>query len=738
MRSFKPLRPLDEGMEFDATGFSCEPQVEIQESASRIRILYSFPGFYLSDDEQEVDGRAWSFNQVSIDSAGMLAESGKPQLPSFGRYVQIPQDCDYKLSVYPGEPVEFDDVVVAPAQAELSDAVDEKTEFEYDSGTYDSSDVFPPEMVRVSGPYEMDSYNALLVHVCPFEYLPAKKRLIGFANLEVIVDLVPLEHESDFPNSDPVENYEAYGNLMMNPARNISERLRLAPGTRVLPSLPVKSGPELLIIHATDFKIAAQKLANWKNARGLQSQIVSIAQVGNEVAKIKKFIRNRRRARILRRRFYLPKLRYVLLLGDVDTIVSEIVPDPDNPNKDNATDYYYSTSKDPDGNELIFPWISIGRIPVDNTAQADDVVDQIIKYEKNPPADPDYYRNMTFGAYFQDIEWYQSSSAADGRATRQYMKTMEIIHEHMEDLGFDVERAYVSQFNDPELNEYRDGTAVPQEVKDAIVDNATATDMMIDATREGRLLIGHRDHGSPDGWHRPAFEQNHLPQADGDVPSVFYSVNCQTGRFDSTNPQDSFAEAILAMNGGAPSLIAATRNSHSFLNDDLMLALFDGMWGGVLPTFPDGSTASYPVRNNRLGDLLNYSKSYLPIGMAGGEVYIKDHFEIYHVVGDPSLEVWRDEPVSIKFTAKLSKQRVRPKRTLNIRLSSCPEGSVITVWYGKEMIKRIEPRSTLVSLPVDSLLTSSRPGFPNLRRNMLFVCFKAPGCRFRQVRVRLI
>ena len=66
-------------------------------------------------------------------------------------------------------------------------------------------------------------------------------------------------------------------------------------------------------------------------------------------------------------------------------------------------------------------------------------------------------------------------------------------------------------------------------------------------------------------------------------------------------------------------------------------ALFDGMWPGVLPTFP-GSTAAYGVRNNRLGDLLNYAKSYLPIAGSGSTRYIKDHFEIYHVVGDPTLE----------------------------------------------------------------------------------------------------
>jgi hypothetical protein len=161
-----------------------------------------------------------------------------------------------------------------------------------------------------------------------------------------------------------------------------------------------------------------------------------------------------------------------------------------------------------------------------------------------------------------------------------------------------------------------------------------------------------------------------------------------------------------------------------------MKALFDGMWGGVLETFPDSSTASYPIKNNRLGDLLNYGKSYLPIGMAGGTTSIQDHFEIYHVIGDPTLELWRHEPTHVRLKATLRRGHFSRPVRLIIRLSSCPRGSVITIWHKNRLIKRIEPRSTLMSLPINKLL---RPP----RIDPLFVCFKAPGCRFRKVRVRL-
>ena len=61
--------------------------------------------------------------------------------------------------------------------------------------------------------------------------------------------------------------------------------------------------------------------------------------------------------------------------------------------------------------------------------------------------------------------------------------------------------------------------------------------------------------------------------------------------------------------------------------------------------------ASYQIKYNRLGDLLNYGKTYLPIGMAGGTINIQDHFEIYHVIGDPTLELWRHEPTNVRIKA---------------------------------------------------------------------------------------
>ncbi|MCP3671517.1 MAG: hypothetical protein GY814_14025, partial [Gammaproteobacteria bacterium] len=449
---------------------------------------------------------------------------------------------------------------------------------------------------------------------------------------------------------------------------------------------------------------AATKLSNWKNRKGIITSTVSIKTVGNTSAKIKKYIRGRRRN-------FLSRLRYVLLLGDTNCITTEELSNR------NTTDHYYFTSRDANNsNDCVMPWVSGGRIPVNNLSEANAVVEQIIRFEKNPPCDPHYYERMTFAAYFQD------NNPQNGQANRAYMNTLENIRTHMVSLDFDIERIYVSNNPNPQL--YKDGTAVPAEVRNAIVDDNEATERLLTETAEGQMLVAHRDHGNFSGWAHPSFKNNDLEAIRSAYPSIFYSINCSTGSFDKN--ADSFAETILTMRGGAPSLIAATELSGTWRNDSLMKGLFDALWPGVISTFP-GTTSSYGVRFNRLGDVLNYAKSYLLVAH-GSTSGVQDHFEIYHLVGDPTLQVWSEEPSRLGVRARIKKHQ------LNIHLCPAPADTVITLWYNNRQVKRMKVNSSRISVPLRDL--GIRQSLVPSRR-MLEVCVSSPGHRFSRIRVRV-
>lgn len=707
MNEFVSLSPSGLPEEFDVELYSEKPVVSVEELEDRIEIGYIFPGFTMGDNEQQLDDQTLPFKEVGISGAGFVSESGKPLLPSFGRFVQIPPGCDYKVSTKKSKPIKIEDILVTPAQEQATDQADETGVFEYDTEAYGEDAPYPADVVQIGEPQNLDDYKVLAIHVRPLQYSPGKRQLVGYSNIKVTIKLtakeVDEEEMEEFPLMDPSVNREGYGNLVLNPRRRIVERI---PVNRIPGPIVIKPrGPEFLIIYDDKLKGAAQLLADWKKRKGLITETVSIATVGNSVAKIKKYIR-------VRRRFFLSRLRYVLLLGDVAAIASE-------ERAGNTTDHYYFTKKDPaHASDCVLPSVSGGRIPVSSLDDANAVVKQIIDYERTPPCDPDYYRRMTFAAYFQD------DGPQNGRANRAYMKTMEGIRKHMTSIGFAVERVYVS--NNPNPQQYKDGTAVPAEVRNAIVDGDDATDMLISETSEGQLVVGHRDHGGETGWVHPRFRKEHLQSILSPYPSIFYSINCRTGRFDY-NPSDSFAEDIMEMKGGAPSLVAPTEYSGTWRNDSLMKALFDAMWPGVIAGFPDAN-ASYAIKHNRLGDILNYAKSYLLVAH-GTNAGVKGHFEMYHVVGDPTLQLWAEEPAPIRLKASIW------RNNLNIHVRPVPAEAVVTIWYRGKLVKRAALSSARISIPVSDLrLTPSR--MPALRR-YIEVCVSAPCHRYTQTRVKL-
>jgi hypothetical protein len=708
MRAFKSLAPEDIPADFDSEIQGVSPIVKVKELKDTIVVTYAFPGFHLVDDVRQVDNRSLDFKQVNIKGVGFLAESGKPLLPSFGRYLSIPYHSDYQVKVEKGKAVQFDDVFVLPAQQKLTDKPKEKQVFEFDREMYNTEGLYPEEVVKVTGPHTIDDYTALLIHVVPFQYNAKKRILMGYGNIKItFVFKRKTDVDLRYPMVDAETNKEAFGNLFLNPRRRIEDRLELGPVAIPVPPLKLQ-GPVFLIIHHDNFKNAALALAKWKNKRGLSTETVSISKVGNSVDKIKSYIRGRR--------MLSPRLRYVLLFGDKDHITPEdISPSPSDPN---ITDYYYSTQKDPTGStDYVFPWLSIGRIPVQTEAEANDVVRQIIAYERTPPADSSYYQRMLFAAFFQENQ--APGQPGYGRDDRGYLKTIEDIRAFMANLGYDTERVYVTSNPNPQF--YNDGTPIPAAVIAAFMSEANATNRLVAATTEGQLLIAHRDHGDSPGWSHPSFTVSDLNNVSGDMPSIFYSINCLTGKYDLAATKQCFAEKSLIMPGAAPSLIAATRLSHTWLNNDLLKGLFDGSFGGLLPTFP-GGTASYPVKNNRLGDLLNYGKSYLPVGQSGDAASIKDHFEIYHVFGDPTLELWREMPRIIRVKANL----VGPR--MFISMSSCPQGSSLTFWHGGILIKQITPTSTRLLIDLTGIAPLAAP-------HDVTVCFWAPGCRYTEVKI---
>ena len=150
-----------------------------------------------------------------------MNEKNKPLLPSFGRYLQIPFSRtlnSYSARVVADTPVTEEmrkhtdgrDIRVKRSEHEVIDVLhgnlieESKGWSRADFGLdhigpffrrfYKKSQQYPApgEIVEITGPYLIDGYKALLVHVRPFQYLDSKKsQLVFHSTIHVEIELQP-------------------------------------------------------------------------------------------------------------------------------------------------------------------------------------------------------------------------------------------------------------------------------------------------------------------------------------------------------------------------------------------------------------------------------------------------------------------------------------------------------------------------------------------------------------------
>lgn len=336
---------------------------------------------------------------------------------------------------------------------------------------------------------------------------------------------------------------------------------------------------------------------------------------------------------------------------------------------------------------------------MDYLSDAMDYVNRVIAYESTPPgtAGPDdFYNHFTLAAQFQccrkDVE-------EEGLAQRTFIESAESVRGPLVDLGYDVDRLYQRSVNngclfcgmddkpytgDPTPRRYYDGTPLPAELGP----NSGFTwklpeDAVKDAWNAGRFLILHRAHGSKTGWGLPKFSKDDAEDlTNAPWHPVVFSINCSTGLFDNETSNVGldgliyFAEYLIRpKDGGAIGVVAATRDSPSWTNSVLARGLFDAIWPSILPAFGDDSS------KRRLGDIMNHAKLYVLTRMDVGPFIsyenVYDEMRLFHVIGDPTLEIWRKDPNNLTLPSNFSLGDVGMG---NLTLNYILNGAVITAY----------------------------------------------------------
>jgi subtilisin-like proprotein convertase family protein len=279
---------------------------------------------------------------------------------------------------------------------------------------------------------------------------------------------------------------------------------------------------------------------------------------------------------------------FVLLVGDVEDIPNWVGTETDNP----PTDLYYGTMTDPD----YIPDLGVGRFSVTSPAEAASLVEKIVEYEKLLFGGTAWLKKAVFMA--SEDNW----TITEG--THDY-----VISNYLDAAGYASDKLYCHTYN-----------ATTQQVRDAY--------------NEGRGLGIYSGHGATTYWDDgPYFTQGDVQGLTNlDMYPFVQSYACYTGRYTES---ECFAETWIREAGKAGLGFWASSVTSYWDEDDV---LEKGVFRAL---FEDSLTW--------ISGMTDQGKWYVH-EYYGGAGSTKRYYEMYNLMGDPSLDVWTDSPTSMTVT----------------------------------------------------------------------------------------
>jgi len=464
-----------------------EPKIEVLSSdISNTELKFSLNGFYLNPIL--IDGIEYS--TVSFPSGAMNLESGMPNLYHKSTSIIIPDYALMNYEIISSDFIEYENINIAPSKGNISRLINPETvEYTFDE-IYESDSFYPSDIVKMNDPYILRDLRGQAIEFTPFQYNATDKTLRVYTNL--IVRFFDNGIDQRNVMSDRMDNNipKEYQNIYKKQFINYNNDLRF--------DYLVDQG-NMLIISYGSFMDSMLPLVDWKNMKGVPTEMINVSDIGSSSSSITSFVQSY---------YYDNGLTFLLLVGDIAQIPSPSV-------SGSASDMSYGCII---GNDF-YPEVIVGRMSGSTPAQIDTQVERSVEYERYPQL---------------GVEWYDN---ALGVASNQGP-------------GF-------GGMTDDDFNDYLWDTVLSDFTYDSyqgIYDGSGGSDSQgITAINNGVSLINYTGHGSISSWGNGASlnttQINQLTN-NNKLPFVI-TVGCNVGEFNSTN--ECYAEAWQrATNGGEP------------------------------------------------------------------------------------------------------------------------------------------------------------------------------------------
>ena len=516
------------------------------------------------------------------------ANEGDPDLPSFSRFVAVPNGASAHIEMGYRSMTTIAHVDVMPAAPLKFDTDDSPNTHEKNMDVYGKNAFFPEQPVSVSEPFSLRGVQTVAVTVTPYQYNPVTKELRVYDDLQFGVSFDGGNGEfGDYrlrsPYWDPIlmQNLVNYNQL---PVVDYEARMQEWANHR-------PEGCEYLIVIPNNegFRQYANQLADYRIKQGIITEVKSLAEMGcTTTAMMKAYFHN------AYNNWEIAPVA-VLLLADHNTNMAQGIPAESTYHSQNygncITDNGYA---DVTGDNL--PEMAFSRLVAANANQAQMMVSKQIEYEyTNPNMSPSSYDQPITALGWQTERWFQICSEVVGGYWRSQGKHPVRINAIYDGTPGSI---WSSNQNTTMVVNYfgPNGTGyIPSAPNELGGWTGGTGPQVVQAVNNGCMLLQHRDHGYYQGWGEPDFSNSHVSQMNNVGKMTFVNtINCQTGTFDHS--PECLIETFMrrtsnGQNAGAVGCIGPTQTSYSFVNDTYAWGMYDQYDPQFLPTY--GPYANY-------------------------------------------------------------------------------------------------------------------------------------------------
>ncbi len=514
---------------------------------------------------------------IRVEEGSPLLEAGAPDLVKLTASLAISPTEEMAVRVLSKQYQDFQGIAVAPSKGNLTRDTDPASVAYTYGKVYNESGFYPGFPAQLREPYMFRDVRGQALVVFPFQYDPSTQ------TLRVLSEMILEVYSTGNPGYNPLPA-QSQSNPMPLEYRQAYERHFI--NFEATKYTPLVDEGKMLILSNGSYIPAMQPFVEWKNMRGIPTEIIDVATIGSTSAAIKNYVSN----------YYNTQgLTFLLLVGDAAHI-----PPVTTSNGHSDNDYGYLVGNDH------YPEIFVGRFSAESVMDVETQVLRVLQYERDAHTGQHQYTH--------NIGIASDEGPGDDN---------EMDYEHIRNMQTDLGNyTYLNSY------EFFEGS---QGGNDA-PGNPSAT-MVATAINNGAGLILYTGHGSTTSFSTSGFSNSNIAGLTntGILPFI-WSVACVNGNFVNNT---CFAEAWMrARVGDQPTGAIATLmstinqswNPPMEGQDEMVDILVESYSNNIRRTFGGIS----------MNGCMKMNDTY---GSAGYEMT-----DTWTLFGDPSLVVRTDTP----------------------------------------------------------------------------------------------